>query len=699
MSNAYTHRAAPRTALAAALLAVFGTAGAQDDAAYAQLTRPMSEFSVGGGYLFNDNSRFGQYNGLTDRGLYGLLDADIRRRDEATGTWLLFKGRNLGLDNRELLFEQRRQGDWGYFIEFGQTPRYDPYTPITAVTGIGSSTLVIPTVTTTGVPVEQLSTRRDRFGLGFDKQLPANMNFRATFRNEEKSGERLFARGSTGGGLFGNFEFAPEPIDSTTRQLEAILSYNTRNLQLSGGYYGTTYDNHHNGLNFVGGAAGLATFNPIALPPDNSSHQLHLTGGYSFTPTTRGTFKVAYAKAIQENLFVTGANVPLAPGIGNNLQGRVDTTLVQAGITSRPIPKLSLVANLRYEDRDDRTPVRRYNTLATGTSTFNGDNEPRSIKTTSGKLEASYALPMSFRVTGGIDYEEKDRTVSPVRIVSARETTDETSYRVELRRSMAESVTGALAYVHSDRRGSDFLQTTLNNGTPGSNLIAPIWLADRDRDKIRLSVNWAPTDPLSFQFLVDLAKDDYEGGRNGSGLGPREGKARVYSIDAAYAFSEAIQGTAWIARNENALDQTTCENASGTGVCPGTAADPRWSAALRNVGNSFGLGLRGKANERLELGGELSFSDITDEYTQTALTPGAAVASLPDVDYKQTMLRLFGRYALNRNMGIRLDYIYDRWSTNDWSWTTWRYVDGTVIVQDPKQTVHFIGVTFNYRYW
>jgi len=685
--------------MAVALLAVFGTAGAQDDAAYTQLTRPMSEFSVGGGYLFNDNSRFGQYNGLTDRGLYGLLDANIRRRDDATGTWLLFKGRNLGLDNRELSFEQRRQGDWGYFLEFGQTPRYEPYTAITAVQGIGSSNLVIPTVTSTsGVPVD-LSTRRDRFGLGFDKRLPGNMDFRVTFRNEEKSGERLFARGTTGGAIFGNFEFAPEPIDSTTRQLEAVLSYTTQKLQLSGGYYGTMYDNHHNGLNFAGGQAGLATFTPIALPPDNMSNQLFLTGGYSFTPTTRGTFKVAYAKATQENLFVTGANIPLAPGIGNNLEGRVDTTLIQAGITSRPIPKLSLLANLRYENRDDKTPIRRYNTLAGATSTFNGDNEPRSVKTTSGKVEASYALPMAFRVTGGIEYEEKDRTVSPVRIVSARETTDETSYRVELRRSMAETVTGALAYVHSDRRGSDFLQTTVNNGTTGSNLIAPIWLADRDRDKVRLTVNWAPTDPLSFQFLVDLAKDDYDGGRNGSGLGAREGKARVYSIDAAYAFSDAMQGTAWISRNETELEQTTCEAASGVGVCPGTLADPRWSAALRNVGNAFGLGLNGKVNERLDLGGEVSFSDITDEYKQTAITPGATVAQLPDVDYKQTTFRLYGRYALNKNMGIRLDYIYDRWRTNDWSWTTWRYIDGTVLLQDPNQQVHFVGVTFNYRYW
>jgi len=687
MRNAYPRPAAPLTALAAALIAAFGSGAvhAQDEE-LVQLSQPMSEFSVGGGYLFNDNSRFGQYNGLTERGLYGLADADIKRRDEGTGTWLLFKGRNLGLDNRELRFEQRRQGDWGYFLEFGQTPRYEPYTPTTAVQGIGTSRLVIPTTPTVGIPVD-LSTRRDTFGLGFDKRLPSNMDFRVNFRNEEKSGERIFARGTTGGPLFGNFEFAPEPIDSTTRQLEAVLAYTTQKLQLSGGYYGTMYDNHHNGLNFVGGVGALSTFTPIALPPDNMSHQLYLTGGYSFTPTTRGTFQVAYAKATQENDFITGTNVPLAPGIGTNLQGRVDTTLMQAGITSRPIPNLSLLANLRYEDRDDKTPIRRYNTLAGPTSTFNGDNEPRSITTTSGKLEASYRLPMAFRVTGAIDYEEKDRNASPVRIVSHRDTTEETSYRVELRRSMAETVTGAVSYVYSDRAGSPFLATTLNNGTLGSNIIAPIYLADRTRNKVRLAVNWAPTDPLSIQFLVDVAKDEYHGDRDGSGLGPREGEARVYSIDGAYAFNDIWQGTAWISRNQTSLDQATR-----------TAAGQLWGAALKNVGDSFGVGLRGKPSQRLEVGGELSYSQVDDEYTQTAIT-GATIASLPDITYKQTMFRLFGRYALNKNMGIRVDYIFDRYRTNDWTWTTWRYVDGTVLAEDPNQTVHFIGVTFNYRYW
>jgi MtrB/PioB family decaheme-associated outer membrane protein len=676
------------TAIAAGLLAAFGPAGAAESGDAAALAKPASTASIGLGYADNDSLRFGQYTGVVEDGAYGLLDFNLVKRDDASGTWLRFIGRNVGLENRQLRLEQSRQGNWGYYIEYGQIPRYEPYTVTTGVGGIGSPNLTIPGTPTAGVPVE-LKTKREAIGLGFEKFLYGNWDLQVRFRNEDKDGARVFARGTTGAGpvgSFGAFEFAPEPINSTTRQLDAKINYSGAQLQLSGGYYGTTYNNQYSQINFTGGLAALSTFTPIALPPDNQSHQAYLAGGYSFTATTRGNFKVAYAKATQDDAFPTGVNVPLAPGIGNNLMGRVDTTLAQAGVTSSPMPKLTLRADFRYEDRDDKTPVLRYNTLATGTSTFNGDNEPRSIQTTKGKVEASYALPMAFRVTGGVDYEEKKRNVSPVRVVSARETTDETSLRAELRRSMSETITGALLYVHSDRGGSPFLLTTLNNGTPGSNLVAPLHLADRSRDKVRLTLNWMPAEPLSVQFYVETARDEYDGEALRT-LGPMSGEAQNYSVDVTYAFSDRWQGTAWYSYNDNKAEQRTQV---------GAPTGQLWMATLRNVADNIGLGVRGKPG-RLEIGADVSYSDINDEYQQQALT-GAPIASLPDVTTKLTRVNVFAKYPLQKNSGVRLDYIYDRFETNDWTWTTWTYADGTRLTQSPLQQVNFVGISYYHRW-
>jgi len=530
---------------AAAALAASATVFAADE----DPTKPVSSFSAGVGYVDRDGPRFGQYNGMNEKGAYGLLDIYLNKRDDASGTWTQLWGRNLGLDSRQLRFEQNRQGNWGYFIEYGRTPRVDPYTVTTAVGGIGTGNLTVPNSPTTGSRYE-LKTTRDAIGLGFNKFFLNNWDVQVRFKNEEKEGARLFARGTTGNlaGFPGNFEFTPEPINSTTRQLDVLLGYTGEKLQLSGGYYGTMFNNKVSSLNVTGGVAALAApaataFTPIALPPDNSSHQFHLSGGYSFTPSTRASFKLAYANARQDDTFLATPGQARSAAAGNDLSAKVETTLAQAGIVSRPMANLTLRADLRREERDDKTPVRQYfTTPAPGsTSTATGENEPRSFRTTKGMLEASYMLPYQMRLTGGIDAEEKWRNTSGVRVVSFRETTDEVSYRLELRRSMSETLTGALQYVHSDRDGSQFQRTTVFNGTTGSNLIAPIHLADRERDKIRFTSNWAPLEPLSIQFFADYADDKYSG-RDGSGLGPRNGMAQNYSLDAGYRFSDKWQG-------------------------------------------------------------------------------------------------------------------------------------------------------------
>ncbi|MBM3359695.1 MAG: MtrB/PioB family decaheme-associated outer membrane protein [Betaproteobacteria bacterium] len=662
--NRHTH-AVPLTAIAAALLAVFGPALAADAEEIARLTKPESTIEFGIGHADRDGRRFGQYSGLNEKGAYGLLSGTLIQRDDA-GTWFILSGRNLGLESRELRLEHNRQGNWGYFIEYGEITRFDPYTINTGLTGIGTP---IQTINGTGLRNVDLKVKREAVTLGASKYLPAGWDVQVRYKNEEKDGARLWGEGGA------PTNFLTDPINQTTRQLEVILGYTGEKLQLSGGYYGAFFDNHNSFL--TSNSTLFAGFPQRALPPGNQSHQLHLSGGYTFSPTTRGNFKVAYAKASQtDGFFITPTN-----NSRGDLGGRVDTTLVQMGIVARPLPKLSLTGNVRYEDKNDKTPLAFY-TVVAGGSTLDGFNEPRSIRTLAGKLEASYALPMSFRLSGGIEYDQKKRNTFRVASVTQRQETEEISYSVGIRRSMSDSVTGGLSYIHSDRDGSPFLTTIVNSGATGSNLIAPIHLSDRKRDKVRLSVNWQATEQLSLQFRADESRDNY-GQRDGSILGAQKGQASAYSVDAAYTFSDKWQGTAWISRDDTRFEQLT--------------RTTPWQASLRNVGDSFGLGLRGKPYSWLEAGGDLSYSNITDENRQQALA-GAATSVIPDFTTKLTKLNLFAKYAVEKNTSIRVNYVYDRFDTNDWTWTTWTYTDGTRVLQNPVQKVHFIGISVYHRW-
>lgn len=646
--------------------------------------KPISSISLGAGYVSEDNLRFGQYTGMRDEGPYGLFDLNVVNRNDVTGTWFLLDGRNLGLDNRELRFEQQRQGHWGYFLEFSQTPRYNPYTVNTGLSGIGA-----PYQTVNGQALRdvELKTERTATTLGLDKQLPAALDVQVRLRNEEKIGSRMFGRTGT--------DFLVEPIDSSTQQVDVTLGYTGERLQLTSGYYGGWYDNHNNALYGSGGSG--AAYSPIGLPPDNESHQVHLAGGYHFTPVTRGTFKLAYAQTKQVDNFI----VPAVPG-NTSLDGRVDTTLVQLGINARPISKLSLLANVRYENRDDRTPVLRYSTLAGGTSTFNGLYEPRSIKATAAKAEAAYQLPMGLRMTGGVDHEIKERNIpywcgasgcGSLASVSTRAETGETVYRMQLRRSLAETLNGVLSFARSNRGGTDYLTTVLNNGTTGLNHVAPLHLADRERNLWRLMLGWTPTESLSLQITADDAEDDY----SGRSYGLRNGAMQNYSIDAGYTFSEAWQASAWISHNDSLARQTSCEQATVAG-CPNTAADPIWAANLRSVGNAAGIGLRSKPATWLELGLDVQHTRDHAEYRIDAVLP-AGVTAPPDSQYRQTRLKLHARYVLSKSMGARVDYAYERWEIDDWTWTNWIYTDGTRVLQAPVQKVHFIGVSGYYRWW
>lgn len=42
---------------------------------------------------------------------------------------------------------------------------------------------------------------------------------------------------------------------------------------------------------------------------------------------------------------------------------------------------------------------------------------------------------------------------------------------------------------------------------------------------------------------------------------------------------------------------------------------------------------------------------------------------------------------------------YDRYSSNDWTWSSWVYTDGTYLSQRPRQSVDFDGVTYIYRFY
>lgn len=721
------------TAIAAALLSVYGPVHAEDDEIKA-LIKPESSVSVGFGHWSDDRPHQGIYDGMRESGGYGLLDAEVVKRDDLTGTWYTFSTRNLGLDNHEVFAEYLRQGNIGASIEHSRTPRDNPHLFLTGLRGIGTTTQVISGMAVANrLPQREveLGTARDATKLSLYKSLVPGLDFTVTFRNEEKNGERLWGRG-------GAPEFLTEPIDSTTREVEAVLNFAGEKLQLSGGYNGSWYDTKNTLVDTIrqGDAVNtVANHFFLTLPLDNEAHQFFVDGGYNFTPSTRGRFKAEYTNATQNERLPTSSilGLPVFSGAPSKLKGEVNTTLLQLGLTSQVNRNLSVGANLRYHDVDDETPLRRFvqadtvaNCAVAGRCV---DNTPFSYKTFSGKLDATYRLAQGYSLTGAYEQREDERWI-PVsnslgvggtdtqRVVPMRSDVDEKTYRLQLRRTLTESLGGSVGFVHSDRDGSDYRSAAGGPGGAVSDRINPINLADRERDKWRLALDWNPVQPLSVQFIYENSRDDYDHDPFRS-YGLRDGSAELYSVDVSYALSESWKMSMWYSKDVTKAKQFGLRGEvrnRTTRALELRAAEKE--ADLSDNGDTLGLSLRGAATPKLKFGADFQLAFNRSKYKETlartAPDPVPAtgpVSPLPDINNRLTTFKLFAEYALRKNAELRFDFIHERWKTDDWAWefangSQFQYTgaisganpalftDGTSVVANSRQTSNFFGARY-----
>jgi MtrB/PioB family decaheme-associated outer membrane protein len=730
-----------QTLVALAILAAFAPAHAEE------YVPPSSWVGVGVGYASgdeNDRARFGMFNGLREHSWYGLFDFEYITRDAAAGRWTTLAGRNLGLDTREVSFVTRQLGNWRVGAEYNEMDRFDPRTINTGLIGAGTTTPEVVRLAAPGTGQDiDLDQKRKGIRVYGSKWLNGALQFEASFKNEDKDGARVWGKGfacsaawvSAGVCTSSTTQWAllmlPEPVDSTIQQAETKLTYTNGNLLVTGGYYGSYYRNHNGNLtptvpgtlnNPIGQPqtldAGLrATLAlPMALWPDNNAHQFYVQGNYRFTPTTAMTFKYSYTHATQDEDF-GGMGLSGAPAGRSNLGGEINTTLAQLGISSRPMPKLNLLANVRYEEKDNKTPIAAYNIEEEDLFT----NTAFSPKRLNAKAEAGYLFPYEIRGVVGLDYEKFDHgTFTPTSSVAGlsgiRQKTEEWGYRVELRRSVGETLTGSIAYIYSDRDGAspwlkplplprtgvvpaDDSSSCVPPPAPAFNTciynrtgIFPFMFEDRTRDKVRVTATWQPMEKLSLQFLYDDGKDDYSGPTE---HGLRDSKLRAYSVDAAYTINDAWTVSAYASRNES-----TIHVGHSTG----------YDASLEETTDAFGIGVRGRVSERFRLGGDIAYSNdnLANEQAADPLASAANVAflassgGLPDITYRLFRISAFGEYAIDAHSSVRVDVVHDRTKFNDWTWfyngVPFAYSDNTTLSFQEQQNVTFLGVRYIYRW-
>lgn len=699
------------------------------------MTNPSSSAGIGIGSASgnaHDRTMFGQYNGLRQHGGNAILDIEMVKRDNATGFWTNLSGRNIGLDNQELSFSQQRQGDWKYNINYDEITKRDIRTINTSLSGVGSTTPSVNVLPAIGTGADlDLALKRKGVTLSGEKWITPNLLFDVSFKNESKDGARLFGKGFTctssaatpattcatvGGAAAWATLMLPEPINSTTKQIEAKLSWKGDKLLLTGGYYGSFYNNDNkamtptiNGtLTNVGGGAPSGNNElmnilrqPIALPPDNQAHQFYLSGNYEFTPKTRMTFKYAYTQARQDDSF--GIFQAAAPAGVSNLGGKVETNVFQIGLTMRPLSGLSLAGNLKYESKKDKTPIALYN--IEGATTFT--NGQLSNDKLVGKLEATYQFLPTTRGTLGLDYNtiKRDMPIATATVAglnALRAKVDDTAIRAEVRQSMSDSLSGTLSLVTGKTRGGDWFSLAPAGG-PAYGITAPAsvypaamvypWMvSDRNRNKLRALADWSPTESFSLQVSAEEGTDH---STMPTVRGNRGTDMNLYSIDATWAFSDNMKFTAFASRGTQSV---LVQHSTG------------YVMDLTNTNDAVGVGLTAQPTGKLQVGADVSYSRDIDHYGQSLAADASAAnktllttsGGLPDVTYRASTFKIWGNYSLDKQSDIRVDLVQQNAKLDEWTWnyngSYYFYSDRTTISMKPDQKVTFIGIRYIYKW-
>jgi hypothetical protein len=392
------------------LFNITAAADESPDAAVKELTQAQNSIEAGVGDVTQPSYKFGEYNGLENRGVFGNGAFDLRSQQaydsDSASRWRI-KGTDLGLDTRNITGEYGLQGLFRVTVGLDEiihnitdsystpyiggtsgvltlpaawmvplVPRVSSSAPnarglssnVSDASALVAGVLKAPTgaqlATSTAIQSadlpafgqEDLYTLRKRYSAGLDLMPSPKWEFSVGGLHEDRNGAKPMGSvtATTGGDIS---TILADPIDQTTDTLSAKLGYHNRGEFIQFAYNGSIFKNHVEGLSWTNWADPAANMT-MSSAPSNQSHQLGVTAGYDFSPVTRLVGSAAYTRNTQNDNFLVDTSTPLVPR--TSLDGLVVTEAFNVKLTSRPTKKLNLSFAYKFDEHDDKTPVSSY---------------------------------------------------------------------------------------------------------------------------------------------------------------------------------------------------------------------------------------------------------------------------------------------------------------------------------------------------
>ena len=609
---------------------------------------------VGAGAVSQSSAKFGQFNGLGDKGGFLIGGANVRSYGDDGSYWNL-DAADLGIDTRSLGLEAGTAGKYRVWLRYNQLPALSSDSARTPFLGSGTATLTLPAgypaastalmpLGTTLVPVA-IGTERKRLDVGALLLAPPRWEYVVNVRHETKDGTKRSA-----GSFFVQSAQFLEPVDYTTDQVEAYASYVGSRWQVKLGYYASLFRNDIAGLTWANPFTPLvagADAGTLGLAPDSDFHQVSAALGYRVSSRTRLNADVAVGRMTQNQSYLpqtandtlTLASLPAA-----SLDGRVATLDASLRFNSQVNDDLRVNAAYAHNDRDNQTASLLYPSLIT--DMFNGvarSNSPYSFTKDKFKLRADYRVNDETGAAAGYDHETTKRTYQEV------DRTKEDTIWARLSSRAIEDVELSVKASHGERSNSGY-QILAGVIPPENPLMRKYNLADRQRDTVGLRADWAVSDELHIGLGLDAARDDYQD----STIGLTDGRELTLSGDASWAMSDDTRLTFFVNRLQVRSTQAGSSSFS----------TPDWTASNRDTVDFIGVGVKHAVIEdKFNIGADLGISRSRGD---VSVASGIVTPPFPTLTANVDSLRFYAVYRLRDNITLRGDYGYERYRSKSW---------------------------------
>jgi len=702
---------------AVAVLWAQGASAEDESAQRRELETLGSELELGLLWNANDSNAFGDFTGLADDGFYVLGNGVLRHRtawDDPDPMVLNLRGLNLGLDSRQADAEWSRPGRYGAFFVFDQIPKYWNEFGRIPFFKQGDSAFVLPPgwvpgQNAAGMPllasslheVESRSMRRI-FGGGLSAVLPENLEGSAAYERQQKWG-RLYqgaAMGLTGGNP--RAVALPERIDETTHTWETALRYAAEALQLDLEYQGSRYVDHQGSVTWENPYLANAAWSPNAgyppstpcfgspgcglgrkdQPPDNWFNQLIASGGYNLPWwNTRITGNAAFGWMTQNDSYlpysVNSTLLVTTPVPRNSLNGRIDTTVINFQVDSRPIERLRLDLRYRFDNRDNQTPRNTYvyirNDSENQQAIDSGQarvNRPYSYEQQHVDFEAGYELFRRTELTLGYDWTQTQRDFQEVNRVW------ENGVSAKLWSRPWSWLSARAHYRHGwrDNSGYDgvapiysgFSQQFLVGFDPTTEfenlpLLRKFYLAKVQRNEFGSLFTLTPIETVGIGVNVNWYRDNFD--ETQVGLTERDGITT--GVDVSWSPIERLTTHAFYDYEKFTAHQNGW---SFQNVAQSLNPERQWQGSDKDRAHTAGTGFHvDLIPERLGLDTQYLFSLV---YGFIGVNPGPGLAAAFPYPNERTRIHDVSvrlDLQVTKQIGMRVGYLFERMTTRDWA--------------------------------